>query len=64
MMNAYWHMPLDPECPDNPLNRFWDDPMSQACPCGDEIADNLEQRHLAKCKRCQEYGAANIEVEV
>src|SRR5262245_31959340 len=57
-----WHAPLDPDCPDNPLNNFFDDPMTQECGCADEIADDLERRHAAKCKRCQEFGAANIEV--
>lgn len=57
-----YHAPLDPECPDNPLNGFYDDPMTQACGCADEIAEMLEVRHLAKCERCREFGAANIEV--
>jgi len=57
-----WHAPLDPDCPDNPLNTFYDDPMTSACGCADEIAQDLENKHRAKCKRCQEYGAANIEI--
>ena len=62
-MNGYsWHAPLDPECPDNPLEGFWDDPMTAYSGCGDELAADLESRHRSKCKRCQEYGAANIEV--
>jgi len=57
-----WHTPLDPECPDNPNATFWDDPMTQECGCADEIAEDLAKRHIATCERCQEYGAANIEV--
>lgn len=74
-MNGYrWHAPLDPACPDNPLVRnepfavlddgteIWEDPMDAECGCMDEINDDAERRHLASCARCQEYGAANIEV--
>jgi hypothetical protein len=40
------------------------DPMTQAmCAPVDEIMEGFEQRHRAKCERCQEYGAANIDVE-
>lgn len=62
-MTGEWHLPLDPACPDNPLNGFYDDPITQACGCADEIAADLESRHLSKCERCRDYGAANIEVE-
>lgn len=58
-----YHAPLDPECPDNPLNGFFEDPMTAYCGCADEIGDDLENRHRRTCERCQEYGAANIEVE-
>jgi hypothetical protein len=63
-MSSYgWHMPLDPACPDNPLPGLREDPMTAYSGCGDEIAADLERKHLAKCERCQEYGAANIEVQ-
>ena len=58
----YEHLPLDPECPDNPLIALWDDPMTAYSGCGDEIADDLEKRHIAKCQRCQEFGCENIEI--
>jgi hypothetical protein len=58
-----YHAPLDPECPDNPLPALWDDPMTAYSGCGDEIAADLEAKHQRNCKRCQEYGAANIEVQ-
>lgn len=62
-MNAFrWHAPLDPDCPNNPLNNLWDDPMTAYSGCGDEIADDLEARHMKSCERCQVFGAANIEV--
>lgn len=61
-MTGYsWHLPLDPECPGNPLNRPHD-PMDDYCGCMDEINAHAEVMHLAKCERCREYGTANIEV--
>ena len=59
----HWHMPLDPACPDNPMEAFYNDPMTIAYGMGDEMGPDIEARHLVKCKRCQEFGAANIEVE-
>jgi len=44
------------------MREFYDDPMTAACGCADEIAALLERKHRAVCERCQEYGAANIEV--
>jgi hypothetical protein len=64
VMSGAWHLPLDPQCPE--ANAFfevlWADPMTSYSGCGDEIADDFEAKHRAKCKRCQEYGAANVEV--
>jgi hypothetical protein len=54
--------PLDPDCPDNPLNRPHD-PMDDYCGCMDEINYDLECKHRLHCQRCQEYGCANVEVE-
>lgn len=65
MSNRYrWHAPLDPDCP---TVRNWreaeaNDPISQQCGCMDEITDAWEERHRARCERCQAYGAANVEV--
>ena len=56
-------MPLDPDCPDNPMEAFLSDPMTQYYGMGDEMGPDIESRHLAKCQRCQDYGAANIAVE-
>jgi len=61
-MNGRWYAPLDPDCPSNPLTDLWEDPMTKAYGMGEEIAEMLEPKHRANCKRCQEYGAANIEV--
>jgi hypothetical protein len=55
--------PLDPNCPDNPLAGFYEDPLTANSACGDEIADDLERIHLAGCERCQRFGAENIQVE-
>jgi hypothetical protein len=61
MSNPYrWYTPLDPDCPNNPMRAYYDDPMSQYAPS--ECADLVERRHLINCPRCQEYGATNIEV--
>lgn len=60
----HYHAPLDPECPE--VEAYYraesEDPMSAECGCMDEINANFEKRHRSKCERCQEYGAANIEV--
>jgi hypothetical protein len=59
-----YHAPLDPECPDviNFQECHENDPISQICGCMGEIVINFESRHRAVCERCQNYGAANIEV--
>jgi hypothetical protein len=60
-----WSAPADPDCPiiSELLNTFWNDPMTTASGVGDEVADDIERNHIANCQRCQEYGAANIEVK-
>lgn len=60
-MRFRFYAPLDPDCPGNPQNRPHD-PMDDYCGCMDEINDDMERRHRAQCDRCQQYGAANIEV--
>jgi hypothetical protein len=62
---ARWVTPVDPECPKVAqwMDNFWGDPMSDYCGCGDEFQADFEKRHIKDCKRCQEYGAANIDVE-
>lgn len=63
-MAPQWHAPLDPECPEVIEYRtsLFDDPMTQHYGIGGEIFELWEPQHRAKCKRCQEYGVANIEV--
>ncbi len=61
-----YHTPLDPDCPE--VREFTDsllnDPMTEAMGAPvDEILEGFEARHRKDCKRCQEFGAANIEVE-
>ena len=62
---AKWHAPIDPECPEvaDFYESLYGDPMTQAmgAPVGD-ISEDFERKHRATCTRCQEYGAANIEV--
>lgn len=59
-----WYLPLDSECPivQKWNDMFWNDPITQACGCSDEINEAWENKHRAECERCQEYGVANIEV--
>ncbi len=63
---SHWHAPLDPDCPE--VRKFMDglfgDPMTEAMGAPtDDIVLAFEGKHRGKCERCQEYGAANIEVE-
>jgi hypothetical protein len=63
-----WHTPLDPQCPgvehafqiEVAPGEWIDDPM--AAPVWDDLWEDFEKRHRATCERCQEYGAANVEV--
>lgn len=60
---AHWHAPLDPECPE--VEKMWEslnDPIMRMSGCGGEFFEAFERKHRAKCERCQEYGAANIDV--
>ena len=60
-----YHAPLDPECPDvsSFMDSLFDDPMTAAMGAPtDDICEGFEKRHRIKCKRCQEFGCANIEV--
>jgi hypothetical protein len=63
-MPGSWYTPIDPECPavKEYMDTLFDDPMTAYSGCGDEIAEGWESRHKIECERCQEYGAANIEV--
>lgn len=58
-----WHAPLDPECPvvAEYTTTLYEDPMSEYAPT-DDIMESFTRRHRIACARCQEYGAANIEV--
>lgn len=59
-----WHAPVDPECPvvREYEESLWGDPMTSYSGCGDEIMARFERRHMSECKRCQKYGATNVEV--
>lgn len=65
-MSYRYHFPLDPECPtvDEYMRDLHEDPMTDAVP-GDVIGDIVEafeRSHRKRCRRCQEYGAAEVEV--
>jgi hypothetical protein len=58
------HAPVDPDCPAVAAftHALLDDPMTEAMGAPvDEIIEGFERKHRADCKRCQDYGAANIE---
>jgi hypothetical protein len=64
-MTLRWHAPCDPDCPEYSgyVSALFDDPMTAAMGAPtDDIMEGFERRHRAECKRCQEYGAANIDV--
>lgn len=60
-----WHTPVDPECPtvSEYASALFNDPMTAAmgAPTG-EIMEDFERKHMPTCKRCQEYGAANVDI--
>jgi len=58
--------PLDPDCPKVAEFResLYGDPMTKAMGAPtDDIEEDFARKHRATCTHCQEYGAANIEVE-
>lgn len=62
---AQWHAPLDPDCPEvrEYSDTLFDDPMTAAMGAPvDDIMEGFERKHRKTCKRCQAFGAANIEV--
>jgi hypothetical protein len=64
-MPGRWVYPLDPECPKvaEYTSVLLNDPMTQAYGAPvDDIMEHFEGEHRLKCKRCQEYGAANVDV--
>ena len=64
MSRFYYFAPLDPGCPE--ANEYestlFDDPMTQHYGCGDEVWEEFHRKHPQNCKRCKDYGLANIEV--
>ena len=60
-----YHHPVDPDCPK--VREFYDtildDPMTEAMGAPvDDIFEDFDRKHVSHCRRCQEYGCANIEV--
>jgi hypothetical protein len=57
--------PLDPDCPQvaSFMESLFDDPMTAAMGAPtDDICEGFARKHRRTCTRCQEFGAANIEV--
>lgn len=63
-MNRFeYYSPLDPDCPGaKRIAEDLDDPIMAMSGCADDFSRDWEASHRAKCDRCREYGAANIEV--
>lgn len=60
-----WYSPLDPDCPKvQNIYEELEDPMTEAFGVGGDIMEDFERTHRKKCVRCQEYGAANMDVAV
>ena len=60
-----YRAPLDPACPEvsSFMDALFDDPMTEAMGAPtDDICEGFERKHRSRCPRCQEYGAANIEI--
>lgn len=65
MRQGRWHAPLDPECPNvrDYEDSLFGDPMTDAMGAPtDDIMAAFTRTHRQHCKRCREFGAANIEV--
>jgi hypothetical protein len=63
---ARYVFPLDPDCPEvvRCTDALFYDPMTRVMGAPvDDIIKMFSRKHRAKCPRCQEYGAANVEVE-
>jgi len=59
-----WVYPLDDDCP--AVIKFMqlaDDPLMRESGCFGEFYEDFAKSHRVKCLRCQEYGAANVDVE-
>lgn len=64
-MTLGWIYPVDPECPEVAefMDTLFNDPMTQAMGAPtDDICRGFRRKHIPDCKRCQEYGAMNVEV--
>lgn len=69
MLGRRWYAPLDPQCPGaqaevyGPAQRMAQDPLTIHYGVDvSEFSNGWEQKHRSKCKRCQEYGAAHIDI--
>lgn len=62
-MNFRYDYPVDPDCPDvAEYYQMADDPIMASSGCWGEFRADFDSKHRSKCKRCQEYGAANVDV--
>lgn len=64
-MTGRWVMPLDPECEKvaGAHEAQANDPMWAYADIGEEWWSDFRKRHVPTCKRCQNYGVENIDVE-
>ena len=57
--------PLDPKCPEVAEwhEAFSEDLMMMMSGVVGEFYDEFASRHRTSCRRCTEYGAANVEID-
>ena len=56
--------PLDPDCPEvKEYEDSMDDPYAEMAGEGEDTRTVYGNSHRKTCKRCQEYGAANVDVD-
>lgn len=63
-MSFHYDTPVDPNCEQvqDYHAAVLEDPLTHHYGMGGEVLEHWDREHRAECKRCQEYGAANIEV--
>ena len=62
-MRPRMYAPLDPECPDviDYYTNMVPDMRAFGAPV-EEFIESFERSHRKECKRCEEFGLANIEI--
>ncbi len=61
-MAYHCHAPLDPSCP--VIEGYYKEQNEHPMFAPMEIDEDWSKEHVRKCKRCQEFGAANSNKEM